>query len=188
MISLPDAYDTIVHHAKQIGFDMQSDLHAGMFLRVIAASKKSGNFLELGTGLGLSTSWLLDGMDSNSKLMTVENDLKLAEFVNEVFSNDSRLTFIADDASNVILTQKSNTFDLIFADTWVGKYSLLNETLALLKVGGVYLIDDMLPQPNWSEGHEVKVQELLKFLERCSNMHICKIGWSSGLVYCVRTA
>ncbi len=188
MVLLPDNYDFIVTKAKEINYDMQSDLHVGMFLRAIAASKKSGNFLELGTGLGLSTSWLLDGMDSSSKLISVENDPNLTEFVNQIFNTDSRLKFIAGDAGDVILAQQPNSFDLIFADTWAGKYLLLNETLALLKIGGIYLIDDMLPQPNWPEGHEVKVQELLNFLESCSNMQICKMEWSSGLVYCVRTA
>lgn len=39
------------------------------------------------------------------------------------------------------------SFDLIFADAIPGKYEHLDETLALLRRGGLYVVDDMLPQP-----------------------------------------
>jgi hypothetical protein len=42
-----------------------------------------------------------------------------------------------------------------------GKYDLFEETFALLKTGGFYIIDDMLPQPNWPAGHAERVMILL---------------------------
>jgi hypothetical protein len=39
----------------------------GLFLRTLAASKPAGRFLELGTGTGVATAWLLDGMDHASR-------------------------------------------------------------------------------------------------------------------------
>src|SRR5689334_25145131 len=55
---------------------------------------------------------------------------------------------------------KSQKFDYIFADTWHGKYLLLDEVLSMLNRGGLYIIDDMLPQPNWPEGQDRKSTRL----------------------------
>ena len=52
-------------------------------------------------------------------------------------------------------------FDLIFADTWPGKFSQLPETLALVRPGGFYVVDDLLPQPNWPEGHAASLERLM---------------------------
>jgi len=73
-------------------------------------------------------------------------------------------------------------FDFIFADTWPGKYHQLDETLALLKPGGLYVIDDMLPQANWPAGHDVKAAALIAILEQRTDLTITKLNWASGLI------
>ena len=52
----------------------------------------------------------------------------------------------------------------------------------LLRPGGIYVIDDMLPQPNWPDGHAEKVQDLVSRLERMDDLILTKMCWSSGLV------
>lgn len=52
----------------------------------------------------------------------------------------------------MILNTSVESMDLIFADTWPGKYKHLEGTLSLLKKGG--LIDDMIAQDNWAYGYE----------------------------------
>ena len=78
-----------------------------------------------------------------------------------------------------------DAFDLIFADAWPGKYSNLTETLALLGPGGIYIIDDMLPQPNWPDGHQQKVNELVSYLESRNDMQLIKMAWSTGIILVV---
>lgn len=56
---------------RAFGFTMASEPLTCSLLRTLAASKPSARFLELGSGTGLSTAWLLDGMDSSSHLTTV---------------------------------------------------------------------------------------------------------------------
>jgi predicted O-methyltransferase YrrM len=75
---------------------------------------------------------------------------------------------------------------LIYADAWPGKFTHLEEALALLRPGGVYLVDDLLPQPNWPEGHAPKVPVLIKELEHRSEFASVKLGWASGLMVVVR--
>jgi predicted O-methyltransferase YrrM len=68
----PTAYKSIDDATKLSGFTMASDVLTGSLLRTLAGSKPSGKFLELGTGTGLSTSWILDGMkNQRSFLLTM---------------------------------------------------------------------------------------------------------------------
>ncbi|WP_297084071.1 hypothetical protein [Thermoleptolyngbya sp. C42_A2020_037] len=85
-----------------------------------------------------------------------------------------------------MLAQQGESFDLIFADTWPGKYTHLDLVLSLVKPGGLYLIDDMLPQANWPEGHAPKVAALIADLEQRSEWAIAKLAWASGIVLATR--
>ena len=40
-------------------------------LKTLATAKPNGELLELGTGSGLSTSWILEGMNSNAGLVSI---------------------------------------------------------------------------------------------------------------------
>ena len=63
---------------------MNSDLYTGSLLKTLVASKKSGRILELGTGGGLATSWILEGMDEQTRLVTVENNAALLEIAKQM--------------------------------------------------------------------------------------------------------
>ena len=77
-------------------------------------------------------------------------------------------------------------FSFIFADTWPGKYLMLEEMLDMLKPGGIYIIDDMLPQANWPDGHAEKVANLLATWISREDMTVTKMGWASGIVLVVK--
>ena len=78
-------------------------------------------------------------------------------------------------------------FDFIYADTWPGKFTHLDQALCLLRIGGIYVIDDLLPQTNWPEGHAPKVPLLISELERRHEFTTVKLSWASGLMIVVRT-
>lgn len=181
-IKEPDTIAGIMADTRAYGFNMASDSLTCSLLRAIAASKKSARLLELGSGTGLSTAWLLDGMDSMSHLTTVDNDEELLSILKQRLGNDSRLTVVCADADQYLQSLQGQQFDLIFADTWAGKYRMLKEALDLLVPSGLYLIDDMLPQPNWPEGHAEKAAKLISTLEQLKGFHITKLSWASGVV------
>ena len=83
-------------------------------------------------------------------------------------------------------TTPRGQFDLIYADAWPGKFSHLDEALALLKPGGMYVIDDLLPQSNWPEGHAPKVPALIDDIERRAEFVTVRLAWASGLMVVVR--
>lgn len=184
--SFPTEYSEIEKATQEAGFSMASDPLTCALLSTLAASKPAGKFLELGTGTGLATSWILAGMDQNSTLISVDNDSACLAIAQRYLGEDSRLQLIDGDGGEWIQANSNQTFDYIFADTWPGKYFFLDETLAMLKPGGFYLIDDMLPQPNWPEGHDQKALNLLAELEARQDLRVSQLNWATGIVVAVK--
>ena len=56
----------------------------------------------------------------------------------------------------------------------------------MVNVGGFYIIDDMSTQPNWPEGHESFVKDLVEYLEKRKDFNLTKLNWSTGLILAVR--
>jgi len=176
----------IEKETKAIGFDQTSDRQVGELLAALVASKPNAKILELGTGSGLSTAWIIYGMDKNSKLITVDNDERLVEIAKSYLDKDTRIAFRVGLGEEVIEEIEESSVDFIFADTWPGKYHYLDEALALLRVGGMYMIDDMLPQPNWPEGHEKKVDALIETLKHRDDFHMTQMDWATGVILCTK--
>jgi len=185
-INSPPILQQIQRETEAAGFHMASDTLTGSLLRTLAAIKPAGRFLELGTGTGLATTWLLDGMDQDSQLLTVEHDPKVARIAQKYLGQDQRVSFHINDAALFLERSASHQYDLIFADTWAGKYTHLNEALKLIRDGGLYVVDDMLPQPNWPDGHALKVAQLVNELENRSDLRVAKMNWSTGLIVAAR--
>lgn len=181
-IELPKNYAAIKSASETISFSMPSDLQTGSLLRTLVGSKPAGNFLELGTGTGLSLSWIVEAMDQQSKVISIDNTEVYLSIARKYFKTDTRVNIICEDAAQWIINNKPQRFDLIFADAWPGKYEAFEETLALLNIGGFYIIDDMLQQPNWPEHHEDNVEKLILQLESRSDIRLTKLNWSTGLV------
>ncbi len=182
----PTAYDSIKKATEVLGFLQMSEISTCSLLKTLAATKPSGEFLELGTGTGLATAWILDGMDEESTLISLDNDETLLNVAKENLGIDRRLTLICTDGNEWLKRNSKMRFSFIFADTWPGKYMMLEETLAMLAPGGIYIIDDMLPQSNWPEGHAEKVANLLSTLDARDDMVVTKMHWASGIVLVVK--
>ena len=125
-------------------------------------------------------------MDPSSHLDTVDSDPAVAAVAQRHLAADRRVTFHVVDGAEFIRDAPRGAFDLIYADAWPGKFSHLDEALALLRTGGIYLIDDLLPQSNWPEGHAAKVPVLIDSLERRSDFTTVRLAWASGLMIAVR--
>ena len=183
---IPDLYFDIKKATTEMGFSMASDVLTCSLLRTLATSKPSGKFLELGTGTGLSTSWILDGMDSNSTIVSFDNDEGVLAIAQRFLGHDKRLKLVHADGDDWVRHNKTQKFDYIFADTWHGKYLLLDEVLDMLNSGGFYIVDDMLPQSNWPDGHEEKAIKLVQALESKSDLVVTKLNWSTGIIIAVK--
>ena len=182
----PITYLQIEEATNTAGFTMASDVLACSLLRTLACSKPSGKFLELGTGTGLSTSWILDGMSEDSTLVSIDNDSRFQKIADTFLGSDKRLRLVCTDGGEWIEQNKNEKFDFIFADTWHGKYLLLDEALSMLNKGGFYIIDDMLAQPNWPDGQAEKAHQLINILEMRDDLSVTKQVWSTGIILAVK--
>ncbi len=182
---IPVQYNRIKKDTEKLSFQMNSDLFTGSLLKTLVASKKSGRMLELGTGGGLATSWILEGMDQKSKLLTIENNVALWEIAREQLT-DSRIECILADGYVWLKEYQGEKFDLIFADAMPGKYDLFEEAIQMLKSGGFYIIDDMMPQMNWPAGHAEKVDAFVHMLELRKDVILTKMNWSTGIIIAVK--
>jgi predicted O-methyltransferase YrrM len=184
-VRFPVAYDRILARTRDLGFSMNSDVLTGTLLRSLAANKPGGRILELGTGCGLSTCWLLDGMSPDATLVSIDTDATFQAVARDELGSDSRLALVLRDGGEY-LTDANGSFDLIFADAWPGKFSHLEEALRLLTPGGIYVVDDMLPQPNWPADHAPKADALAARLQALPGFTVTTFEWSTGVMVCVK--
>jgi predicted O-methyltransferase YrrM len=182
----PKTYEAIDKATIESGFTMASDTLTCSLLKTLAVSKPNARFLELGTGTGLSTAWILEGMDAASTLVSIDNDAQFLAIAQQFLGDDKRLQLVCTDGGEWFAQNKHLKFDYIFADTWHGKYLLLDEAIAMLNPGGLYIIDDMLPQPNWPEGHHEKALKLVEDLEQCADLILTKQCWATGIIIAVK--
>jgi len=186
LIKPPASLQQIEAFSKNLDFGMASEPRTGALVATLAASKPRGHLLELGTGTGIATAWLLSGMDATSRLISVDIRPEFQAVAREVHGHDSRLALLVEDGIQFLSRQEPKSFDLIFADAMPGKYESLDEALALVRPGGFYIIDDMLPQPNWPEGHDVKAAALVERLSTETEFQVAPLSWSSGIILLVR--
>ena len=186
IVRTPPALAAIQAETARLGFSMASEPKTGALLAALSASKPGGRLLELGTGTGIGTAWLLSGMDTWARLDTVDTDPAVVDVARRYLAADPRVAFRIEDGAAFLARADAETYDLIYADAWPGKFTDLDAALHGLRQGGFYVIDDLLPQANWPEGHAAKVDALIADLERRRGFAVVRLAWASGLMLVVR--
>jgi len=126
-------------------------------------------------------------MDVNERLDSVDNDANVLAVARRYLGEDSRVAFHLADGADFLDRLPPGHYDFIYADAWPGKFTHLDQALSLVRIGGFYVIDDLLPQLNWPEGHATKVPALVDALEGRAGFVSLKLSWASGLMIVVRT-
>jgi len=175
----PASLAAIEAATEELRFNMASNDETGALLRALATSKPGGRILELGTGTGFSTAWILDGMNADARLVSVDESAEFQAVARE-HVRDARCEFVTGDGGEYILAQDPESIDLMFADAWSGKYTHLDEALTLLKTGALYLADDLLPQPNWPDDHPAKVERYLSEMHGRTDLRVVEFAWGTG--------
>ncbi len=182
----PGVLQGLQDDSAALGFQLACESAVGALLRTLAASKPGGTLLELGTGTGMGTAWLLDGMSADARLVSVDNDPRVIAVARRHLAADPRVTFHSEDAAALLGRLPHGGLDLIFADAWPGKYSHLDLALRLLRPGGLYIVDDMAPQADWPDDHRRAAERLSAALEKRPDLIVTRINWSSGVIIAAR--
>ncbi|MFD0279490.1 O-methyltransferase [Kitasatospora sp. NPDC127111] len=147
--------------AAEAGFAYSCTPEVGRLLALTAASKPAGTVAESGTGAGVGTAWLHSGLGAGARLVTVERDEALARRVAGAFADDERVHVLAGDWR---LLEAHAPFDVFFCDGG-GKRDDPERVVGLLAPGGILVLDDFTPSPDWPPRFDGGVDELrLRYL------------------------
>jgi predicted O-methyltransferase YrrM len=177
----PIAVSTAKRRAHELKFAMSCADEVGRMLTVLAATVPvGGRILEIGTGAGVGTAWIVDGLSHRRdvEVSTVEVDERLIEVV-KTAPWPTFVRFLVGDVLKYI--DDLRTFDLIFADASPVKYTSLDDVLALLRPGGLIVMDD-LGGANVSERQRQDQDGLRRALSDHPDLRSVNVAWSTGLV------
>ncbi|RJK98412.1 O-methyltransferase [Vallicoccus soli] len=121
----------------------------GAALRLLAAAIDARNVVEVGTGTGVSGTWLLRGMHPEGVLTTIDVEPEHQRAAREAFAAEgipaNRARLISGRALDVLPRLTDGHYDLVLVDA--DKQDLeayLAEALRLLRPGGVFCMDNAL--------------------------------------------
>jgi predicted O-methyltransferase YrrM len=124
------------------------DTPVAMFLKLILEIKHPDRVLELGTSIGYSSIIIASTIKKwNGKLITIENDEKIAEVAKinfEKYGLSKSIEIIIDDAIQY-MNKINDDYDFIFLDLYNDLYpEAFNYCLKLLNPEGILIADDTL--------------------------------------------
>ncbi|MCZ7422230.1 MULTISPECIES: class I SAM-dependent methyltransferase [unclassified Micromonospora] len=168
--------------ASELGFPGVCEDPVGPLLATLAAAvPPDGRILELGTGTGVGTAWLAEGLGQrgDARLETVELDESLAAAVR---ADDwpPYVTVHTGDAETLLPTL--GRFDLVFADAVAGKWTGLDLTIDALAPGGLLVVDDMELARYTDPRHRAAVLRVERTLAEDPRLVVARISAGTGLI------
>jgi len=144
----------------------------GAVLRLLAATTGARAVVELGTGAGVSTLWLLQGMRPDGVLTSVDTEgehQRLArQSLLEAGYGSGRVRLIGGRALDVLPRLSDGAYDLVFCDAASSENAdYLEAALRLLRPGGVVVFAGALgngrvSQPGARDSETVALRELAR--------------------------
>lgn len=140
----------------------------GSLLKFLASTIDASNVVEIGTGTGVSGLWLFRGMNSAGVLTSIDSDQERQRAAKEIFSEagiaSNKIRLIAGRAIEVVAKLTDNAYDLMFISGDKLEYeTLLDQSLRLLRPGGILVFNNILNDSNSADNEAVKaVSEKIK--------------------------
>ncbi len=116
----------------------------GSFLASLVAFSGAQSIVEIGTGLGVASQWLLVS-NAESHLTSIEKDVDHQQSAKDLFSQAgiaaSRIRLISGDAADIMPRMNEGTYDLIVINsTGKGILELTRSALHLARSGGIVAV------------------------------------------------
>lgn len=167
---------------------MSCDPAVGRLLMVLAANLPVGaRVLELGTGTGVGTAWIVSGLlpRTDVTVTSVEKDPETARLASDG-DWPPFLDLRCGDALDVLA--EGGAFDLVFADAPGGKWDGLDRSVAALRPHGMLIVDDMAPEPHWTDSHRAAQDKVRQVLLSAPGLTSAELAVGSGVILSVRSA
>lgn len=132
---------------------------AGRLLAVLAGQIKQGKILEIGTGLGVGSSWILSAIAPSVNFISIDSDSNKIEKVRKTI-NHPQAEFVKGDWKEVI---SIGPFQLIFADAAIVKTVEGEQLFDILDIGGLLFMDDFTPEEHWPDEWRGRPDQVREF-------------------------
>lgn len=121
----------------------------GATLRLLAAASGARSVVEVGTGTGVASLWLLEGMASDGVLTSIDSELEYHKAAKQAFAEagikSTRTRTISGKALEVLPRLADGAYDLVFIGSDAPHYAdYIEQSVRLLRSGGVLILDNAL--------------------------------------------
>ena len=168
------------------------DPATGAALRMLAAATHATSAVELGTGAGVSSLWLLRGMPAGGILTTVDSESEHQRLAKASFAEagvpSGRVRVIAGRALDVVPRLSDAAYDVVFCDAARSEnLDYLNAAMRLLRPGGVVVFADALSggriaESSARDAETVAMRELARAVREETRLAPAMLPVSSGLL------
>ncbi|MGW4092343.1 O-methyltransferase [Nocardia sp. NPDC004750] len=168
--------------AVECGFRQSCHDGVGQLLAVLAGNlPQQANVLELGTGVGVGTAWIVYGLGARTDVhvFSAEVDESLGESASS-FEWPPYVNLKIIDGASVLVDH--GPFDLIFADAPPIKFGHFEAIVDALRPGGTLIVDDMGPKAQSKNPDSTKIPQLREAILGHHELVTADIDWSTGII------
>ena len=120
---------------------------SGAFLRYLAFTLKAQSVVEVGTGSGVGSLWLLDGMLESGTLTSIDDEMEHTQIAKLALAEadiaQTRVRLITNSVIDVISKLTDTAYDMVVLRHNPEDLSfVIGESLRILRSGGVLVIDN----------------------------------------------
>lgn len=179
---LPAAVTAAVARAEAADFSLSCEPDVGRLLAaLVAAAPQGGRILEMGTGVGAGTAWIVEGAGRRSDLEVVSIEMDPAtQAIAAGASWPPWVKLLQGDVLHHL--PRLGQFDVIFADAQGGKWEGLEQTIAAVRSRGVLLVDDMAELDWWSDEQRRNQEQVRQTLLNHPELIAVELAAASGII------
>ena len=159
---------------------------AGAFLKFLASALKAQSVVEVGTGSGVGSLWLFDGMLPSGTLTSIDDEMEHSQIAKLAFTDadiaPNRYRLITNSVLEVISKLTDRAYDLvIYRHNPEDLTYAISEAQRILRSGGVFVVDNFfggskVSDPAQRDPKTVALREAGKALKADSEV------WSTSLI------
>jgi predicted O-methyltransferase YrrM len=168
---------------------------SGALLTLLASVLKAETVVEIGTGTGVSSLYLLRGMSPTGILTTIDREAEHHRIARETLRTGgfapNRVRMITGEALTIVPRLADGGYDMVVVGGEVTEYpAYVDQSIRLLRAGGVLAIDNALwhsrvPDPAQRDQNTTAVRETLKAVKARNTLSIV-VPTGDGLCVAVR--
>lgn len=169
----PEPIRAARRHADELGVESVTPA-TGAQLAVIAGLTQAKNIVEVGTGAGVSTLWLLSA-SSDSVVTTIDSEPEFQNVAKETFKTSSiapnRVRTITGKAASVMGNMAEGAYDLVFLDIDPEDLDeILPTAVSLVRPRGALIVShalwrDRVPNPTLRDDETSGMRSVLRNFE-----------------------